>query len=277
MMGRVPIEPHWLAGLPAFAHDDPRVVRASINLLTAAWFSRPAGSLALDPVALARHSHLTAEEVLRYQAILTAGWTVKGDRMTFAPMAAVAERIAGAYHHAIRQLEDSLTVAMQAPDLFGDSLIADDLSPSVTQPAQVTTAATNGTGFSFGSPSPSGFRRATAKRSLPEGAGLSVELSAYLTNTGFAPDQFDDIWSRFEDFARGRGLKAADWAAQFRTWVRNGISYSQLVPKLGTDNPAQRPAAQIALRRSGEAAEHTSIESLRRVREVMSRFGPTTV
>ncbi len=274
-MGRVPIEPHWLASLPAFAHDDPRVVRGSINLLTAAWSVSPAGTLPLDPIALAQYSRLTVDEVQRYQAVLTGGWIVKGDRMTFPPMAALAERLASAYHNAIRQLEDSLTVAMQAPDLFGDSLIVEDLpSPAPL----IARQADEGQATSLSSRAPS-FRRAPAKRSLPEGAGLTGELCAYLTSNGFAPKQFDDIWSRFEDFVRGRGMQAADWSAQFRTWVRNGISYSQLVPHQAAAASAHpRQAVRFALgRRTREAAEHTSIESLRRVREAITRISPATV
>jgi hypothetical protein len=161
--------------------------------------------------------------------------------------------------------------------LFGDALIADDLTPSAANSVRESAAAAHSHGFSFRAPSRSGFGRATAKRSLPEGAGLTGDLRAYLTSMGFAPDQFDDIWVRFEDFARGRGLQASDWAAQFRTWVRNGISYARLAPRNSSGKAVPGQAAQISLRRNGESAENGSIESLRRVRDAMARFGSLTV
>lgn len=78
--------------------------------------------------------------------------------------------------------------------------------------------------------SKSGRARAGARHRLPEDWKPSSDDLAYAAEKGFNPSRINDMAESFRDHHRNKGTLGLDWAAAWRTWVRNEIKFA---PKHG--------------------------------------------
>jgi len=225
MLTFVPLQPHWLAQLAAFQSEDPQLVRASINLLLAAFHGQPCGTIPDSVESIATLAHLTKTCVQDNLEVLVQGWTRRGATFNFDPMVQFSQRVSAEHGDALERLQHATLVAMAAPDLFNSELLTEQGQALGTQvgPALQRAAAT--------------YALAPTKipKLLPNDAGLSAEMIQFLDKEGAHPDTHQAIWERFFDYHTSKGVKSASWPASFRHWFKNQKEFDRAVAQ-GTNS-----------------------------------------
>lgn len=275
MMTHVPVQPHWLAYLPAFQSGDARLVRASINMLMAAFHGQPAGTLPKTVEAIATVTHLTVDEVKEHFPTLVAGWKTTQEAICFEPMAQMAARLATEYGDALRRLQDGVSVAIAAPDLFNTELLPDQgaaLESKVTGKTLLKAQDLLG--------------KTAAKRLLPDGAQITPDIRDILMGRHFTADTHDEIWQLFVDYHQSKGTRSANWTAEFRNWLSNKTFYGRLSPDNPSASlPARKPVHRFQftpgnnsnLPSRAEAAHSQASESLDKAQRAVERMRQNSV
>jgi len=248
-MSRVPMDPSWIASLPAFEMEEGGIVTAALKLLLAAWHQVPAGCVQHNPAALASLCGISEQKARQWRAILMAGWDVRGEMMIFPPMEKIATRMHKHYRQHIEALEDGMGLSACAPDLFEGKLI-----PQEDQTSAMTS-------------------RLTGRRKLPEGAGLTTELRNFLLKGGFAAAQHDDIWASFEDYVKSKDVRSNEWESAFRNWARQNTTWGHIVPQARTVNPAQAARPHVRLASVANKSDNVTQGALDSLNRVSQRVG----
>jgi len=225
MMTYIPLQPSWLMHLPAFQSPDASLVRACLNMLTAAFHGQPAGSLPDTVEAIATAAHLPLDAAIRHQSLLTQGWKKYRQRLIFVPMQEMAARLSQDYTQALARLQEATVLAIQAPDLFNSELLPE-------QGARLAQKVGAGTKACIEK-----LADTKIKRRLPEGAQITASLSSFLSRQGFSQALHEEIWQLFYDFQRSQQKTSASWESEFRNWTKNQIRFGKLKPCSG-DVPA---------------------------------------
>lgn len=249
-MSRVPLDPLWIASIPAFDAPEGRIVSAALKLLLAAWHHVPAGAVPHSIQAIASICSITEDEARKWRPILMAGWDVRGDLIVFHPMEKLGARMHKHYRQHIEALEDGMGLSGCAPDLFGTQLIPnDDRVSSLTS-------------------------RLAGRRKLPDGAGLTSEMKEFLLEAGFSHQNHEGIWAGFEDFAKAKDFRFSDWASAFRNWVRQNITWGHIVPDMpSSQSSTARPRANIRLASTQNRSDDVSRSALASLQRVNGNRG----
>lgn len=275
MMTHVPLQPHWLVQLPAFQSSEAAVVRGCLNMLVAAFYGQPCGTLPDDPAGLATAAALPADALVEHYKLLTAGWKKTKGRITFEPMAQMGQRLNAEYGHALQRLQDGVAVAIAAPDLFNTELLP---AQGVALQEQVTGKTKQLADDLLG--------QRKVPRLLPENTPITESIREALVEQGFLPTRHEEVWQMFKDRHHSQGTRSANWVAEFRHWLRNQIHYGRLAPEVGSAAsvtaapPSNAPRAgrarftftankPISEGRGGQAQER-SLQSLQRARNALA-------
>ena len=265
MMTHVPLQPIWLARLPAFQSGDARIVRGCLNMLMAAFHGQPAGSLPNTPEALATTAQLPLDVAVENFKLLTAGWKMGKTSIVFEPMLEMAQRLHSDYSDALQRLQDGVVVAINAPDLFNSELLLQQGSSLAMQVGAKTQRIAE-----------DAMADTNVKRRLPEGATYSGKMAKHMADKGFANETHQEIWNLFADYHRSRQTASASWESEFRNWLANQIRYGKLVPTSGEVPEVFRPAMTASPAASGprftfsrpnkEVLQSTATDKLERAR-----------
>ena len=273
MLTFVPLQPSWLAFLPAYQSSDAQVVRASVNLLMAAFYGQPCATIPSTIEALATLSHTPKSVVAENLTLLKEGWKVSGSTMTFVPMQEFAKRLNADQADALERLQHATIVAMAAPDLFSSELLP---AQGATLTQQVAAGLQKQTEPFLLAPT-------KVPRLLPEGAGLSQELVSFLDRLAVSADMHQAIWDRFYDYHASKGMKSPNWPASFRNWYKNQQEFSRTIA-VGAHPEAQvlraTKTARISFSQNmgesrGERAANHTRHALESVGAKMSASNPT--
>lgn len=259
MMTHVALQPIWFARLPAFQSSDANIVRGCLNMLMAAFHSQPAGTLPNSPEAIATTAQLPLEVAALNYKLLTQGWKMGKDTISFEPMVLMAQRLSSEYGDALQRLQDGVVVAIAAPDLFNSELIPTQGASLEAQVGKATKEKAQDI-----------LANTKVPRRLPEGATFTPALALYMQEKGFPPDEHREIWGMFYDFHFSRSSKSASWESEFKNWMMNQIRYGKLVPQAGvpkvfqtamsnevrerapTPTPAVAPRSKFSFSRPGQ-------------------------
>lgn len=273
MMTHVPLQPHWLVQLPAFQSSDARIVRAGLHMLLAAFHGQPAGTLPCTPEAIATASHLSVQEVHENFKLLISGWKKSKDTISFEPMAQMAMRLSTDYGEALRQLQDSVSVAIAAPDLFNSELLP---TQGLALESQVSGKTLEKARDMLG--------QTKTLRLLPEDCVITPQIREILVQNHFTADVHEEIWEMFVDYHKSNGIRSANWTSHFRNWLRNKQFYGRLSPSASsvTEPPRQsrtrhtfnfnnsKPGGNFFNR--GEAAKMQASSSLDRAQRAIAEM-----
>lgn len=69
-------------------------------------------------------------------------------------------------------------------------------------------------------------KRTPSRSRLPEHFEITPEMYDYAQTNGFADAKIGHMFATFRDYHRSKGNLMADWAAAWRTWVRNEIKFN---------------------------------------------------
>jgi hypothetical protein len=212
----MPFDPAWVEQGAAFVHPDPRMAKAAMKLLFAAWRGSPVGSIPSSHSFITEATGLPLEVVAEGYVLLTEGYELRADtRLHHAALANVCERLTDAYGKEIEGFAMAVAMAAQDPDQF--SLMNVE----------------------------AGTKKPRGRTMLPKGFGYDAHpgLRPWAAENGYpAPNQQDYIMEKFIDYASGRGEKYKDWPATFRDYARNEISRFNRrppPPQWANDSPVQ--------------------------------------
>lgn len=76
-------------------------------------------------------------------------------------------------------------------------------------------------------PKPKKVARPPSRSRLPADFAISPEMYDYAEAAGFADEKIGTMFGAFCDHHRSRGNSMADWAAAWRTWVRNEVKFNR--------------------------------------------------
>lgn len=231
MMTHVPLQPIWLARLPAFQSSDARIVRGCLNMLMAAFHGQPAGTLPNTPEALATTAQITFELAFENYQLLTSGWRVGKDSMSFEPMVQMAQRLSSDYSEALQRLQDGVVVAIAAPDLFNTELLPEQGSNLAAKIGGATQLKAE-----------TALADTKVKRRLPSDTFYTPMMAEHMIAKGFPANLHSEIWEMFADYHRSRQTTSASWESEFRNWLMNQIRFGKLVPAIGDVPDVFRPA-----------------------------------
>lgn len=226
-----PIDPSWLMESSAFLSDDPKLVRASTQLLWAAWRAEPAGSVPADMARLGAACNLTAIEVGEHYEALTEGWELRDGRLHHIKMSALCARIGDRFGDVIAKLAEQAAAVIQAPEEF--ELVGPDVEA-----------------------------RTKGRRLIPPNFGLSPVREAWLEAKGFRTvEDRQFIMEKFISHAKRLNEKFNNWDAAFENFAlkenmrllpsnQNGAT-----PVLPGNAPFRSRASRWGSAANGEAAQ----------------------
>jgi hypothetical protein len=215
-----PIDPHWLTESSAFLSDDPKLVRASVRLLNAAWRGEPAGSVPADMLRLGEVCGLSAVEVGEHYEELTEGFELRNGRMHHVKMSALCARIGEKFGDVIAKLADQAAAVVQAPEEF-----------ELTAP--VVEARTKG------------------RRQIPAGFGRTPDRDKFMASKGFASDEDKDfMMEKFVLHCKSNNEMFNDWDSAFKKFamkedLRNIPSRKNQVPLVNHSSSFSSRAARF--------------------------------
>lgn len=211
----LPLDPAWIEQSAAFLHADPRMAKAGMKLLFAAWRGQPVASIPASHAYVAEITGLPLEVVAERYVALTDGFELREDgRLHHIHLAHVCAKMAEAYG---KEIEAYVTAA---------AMVAQD-------PEQ----------FSLMSMEAVGTKKPRGKTLMPKGFGYDMfpALREWAGKNGCpAPNQQAWLMERFIDYCNGRSEKFKDWEAGFRTWASNEMGkfrHSPPPPVWGSEGP----------------------------------------
>lgn len=285
MLSHMPFKPQWLQDLAAFQSSNPRIVRAGLNMLIAAFYNERCGEVDSSLEALATATHLSIEEVEENLPVLTRGWKKvrRGRAYCFEPLAELAKRFDDGFGQALQSLQDRAVAAICSPDLAAQELfdvqgeaLANELSGETVRKAQAIPAT-------------------KVPRRLPEGAQMSERMKKVATEKGFTkPQEHEQIWELFYHYYFSQGLTSHSWESEFVRWLNNQLRYGRLTPD--ADVPSIYPTGANSQKRTkrdvppppamstragavnfksiqSEELAYNTKEKMRQARELLQSFG----
>ena len=202
----MPLDPAWIEQAESFRHPDPRMLKASLKLLFAAWRGAPAASIPSSHSYIAEATGLPQDLVAERYITLTDGFELGEDgRLHHLAMTAICTKMMEGYGPEIESYTVALAMVAQDPEQF--SLMSVEAGKTGS--------------------------KLRGKTLLPKGFGFDShpELRPWCGDNGYpAPNQQTFVMAAFVDWTTSRGDKYKDWASTFRTWARNEISYRKYPP-----------------------------------------------
>lgn len=206
-----PIRHDWLEGHPAYESDSAALVRAYVRLLKSAFRSSVPGAINASSVHIAAACGLSEAEVLQHWEILTHGWELRED---------------GYLHH---DRVSRLCVDLNAQ--YGAQL--SDLRAQIASAEIAAQALLVGIPVAQVKPG----RKPRAKRTMPEGFGLTPDLVEWLNKErGIThPYHHKFLMEGFIAYARAKAPTYADWDAAFKSNVDLALRSSRQLPTPPSD------------------------------------------
>lgn len=246
----MPLDPSWIEQSQAFFHADPRVGRAYVRLLIAAWRGVPAGSVPASQSFIAAATSLSEDLVAEHYVTLIDGFELRGDGRL--------------YHGGIAKISGLMTDNF-AKEIEGYALASVMASQD---PAQFVLGAVEVR-----------TKKPRGKTLLPKDFGFDKhpELRAWCAENDYPhPEQQDWIMVKFCDWAWGKGEMYKEWDAVFRNFARNQIGYGRVgMPTPGVVSSLRKPSPFGGLSRSaptkGDAAAMRNLEALDRAEQAQRR------
>jgi hypothetical protein len=194
----MPLDPAWIEQHPAFCHDDPRLAKAALQLLFAAWRGVPAGSIPSSQAYVAQATGLPREVVAQHFVLLTEGFFLGEDgRLHHGPLAQVTSALTDRYGKEIEQYGYAMAMAAQDPEEFA---VAGVEARSAKKPRGMTL--------------------------IPRDFGWQYlpGMEEFLEANGYpAANQRKWLMQEFMDYCSSRGIKSRDWAAEFRRFASSTL------------------------------------------------------
>lgn len=202
----MPLDPSWIEQHPAFFHDDPRLAKAALQLLFAAWRGVPAATIPASHAYIAQACALPRELVTEHYVVLTHGFVLGDDGVLHhSHLAHVVDELGKRYGKEIEQYSMSMVMAAQDPEEFA-----------------------------VGSVEGKSTKRPRGKTKLPRDFGwqLMPGMEDHLATIGYAAaNQRAWLMNDFMDYCSSRGILSQDWTAEFRRYAANQIaSFAWKIP-----------------------------------------------
>lgn len=186
----IPLREQWFTENQLFLCGEPRLVRAVVHMLVAAWRGNPAGSIAPSYSVIGGITGLTEREIAEHYQALTQGWELRDERLYHIEMAALCERLYQRHEESIAMMTEDLALAAQSPETF-------ELGVSVTES-----------------------RRNAGKRALRPTWQPSQASRQTLAAKGITLDgDIKYLVEKMRNWALAKGIKRVDWDAQFLNFV----------------------------------------------------------
>lgn len=186
---------------PLFLSSNARLVRASLWMLEAAWRSNVPGSIPSSFGSLAMVTRLSEAEVQLHYADLTTGWELRDDgRLHHEDLSRLANSIDDQFGSQLDVLANGMAIAMQGVEAF-------ELLPTEA----VKKASKN--------------RVKRGKAEIPNTFEPDATSLASLIKAGFVTEEYRQwLLEQFQDYAKSKGLKQANWQATLRTYASSSIT-----------------------------------------------------
>lgn len=249
----MPFDPAWIEQGVAFCHPDPRMLKAAVKLLFAAWRGAPVASIPSAHSYIAEVTGLPPELIAERYVALTDGFVLREDgRLHHTFLAQICAKMTEGYGAEIDAYTVALAMVAQDPEQF--SLMSVEAGKAGS--------------------------KLKGKTLLPKGFGFDAhpEMRAWCFENDYpAPNQQRWVMEKFIDYAMARGDKQKDWVRTFYTYARNEISYGRPAPPPvwpeGTNPVAGGVTGPVAPVPTGNGQSRNTFAGLQRSRSPMPTRG----